>query len=57
MRLIKILIETEDQADEIFTASAIGEFEANGLLDFPFTVRITDELTPSEAKHNFHTED
>ena len=55
MRIIKILVADEDQAEEI--TSLIEEGEANGLLDFPFTVRLTDELTPAIAKYNLYYEE
>lgn len=55
MYLIKILVNDYEQAEEV--NELLQEGEANGLLDFPFTVRITEDLSPSDAKHNLFFED
>lgn len=55
MKLIKILVADEDQAREI--TEVLEDAEANGMLDFPFSVRFTDDLSPSDAKHNFYNEE
>lgn len=52
MRIIKILVETEEQAQQ-FNA-VIEEAECELQLDFPFTVRITDEMSEDNAKYNLY---
>ena len=56
MRLIKILVEDNDRAMQI--GAVLGEAEEDGKLDFPFTMRITDDLSAAKASYNlFHEEE
>ena len=54
MKIVKVLVADADEAQEII--DCLQDYEANGELDFPFGVRITEELNPSDAKHNFYYE-
>ena len=55
MRLIKILVGDEDQAKQL--NEVIEEAECNLDIDFPFTVRVTDELSHATALHNLYHEE
>lgn len=55
MRLIKILVETEDQAKQF--CEGIEELELNGDIDFPFSARITEYLTEEQAHYNLMQEE
>ena len=55
MRLIKILVETEDQAKQI--CEGVEELELNGDIDFGYSARITEYLTEEQASYNLMQEE
>lgn len=51
MRLVKILIETEEQG--MIINNLLADAEDNGDIDFGFSLRITE---PLETTHDFYNE-
>lgn len=54
MRLVKILITTEEQGDII--NNVLVEAEENGEIDFGFSVRVTEPMDDDVVKNNFYNE-
>ena len=48
MRVIKIIVERQDQAQEIVNYLVDGE--ENGIIEFGYTCKVSDEMTRVEAR-------